>query len=201
MIARAFSALMRFSVKNRRLGNEIIHKAGAGAYNQRAEESVNIVIHDRDGAEKFLIGGAGETMVIADNGKIKPCVCCFGCWVKTPGRCVIKDGFENMGELWSKCGRLIIISRCVYGGFSPFVKNVLDRSVCPYQLPYFTQKNGETRHINRYKNKIEMSVCFYGEITEDEKETAILLGKKFLLMKSSSMRFYDAFENIKEALK
>jgi len=27
-------------------------------------------------------------------------------WIKTPGLCIIKDGFENMGELLSKCSRL-----------------------------------------------------------------------------------------------
>ncbi|WP_407654270.1 MULTISPECIES: hypothetical protein [Caproicibacterium] len=34
----------------------------------------------------------------------------------------------------SQCDELILISKCCYGGFSPFVKNVLDRSI-PYIHP------------------------------------------------------------------
>ncbi|MDR2922943.1 MAG: NAD(P)H-dependent oxidoreductase, partial [Treponema sp.] len=112
---------------------------------------MNILIHDRKDINKILKDNSEKTVVISDNGKIKPCICCFGCWIKTPGQCVIKDGFDNMGELWSKCNKLTIISQCFYGGYSPFVKNVLDRSVCPYQLPYFIKTKGEMRHPKRYK--------------------------------------------------
>jgi multimeric flavodoxin WrbA len=163
------------------------------------EENMNILIHDRNSIEneKILKNNTEETIIISDNGKIKPCICCFGCWIKTPGQCVIKDGFDNMGELWSKCNQLIIISQCYYGCYSPFVKNVLDRSICPYQLPYFTEINGETRHPKRYKNKIEMSIHFYGKITENEKETVRMLGNKYFIFKSLSIFFYDSFEEIK----
>ena len=34
-----------------------------------------------------------EWEVISDNGTIKPCIGCFGCWLKEPGECVIKDGY------------------------------------------------------------------------------------------------------------
>ena len=159
---------------------------------------MNIVIHDlRDFNEKVLLGSnQKDTVVISDNGKIHPCIGCLGCWIKTPGQCIIKDGYENMGELWSKCSRMIIISQCFYGGYSPFVKNVLDRSICPYQLPYFIKINGEMRGAKRYNNNIEVSIHLYGKISEKEKETARRLTSRFL--KFSSINFYDTFEEIKE---
>ena len=158
---------------------------------------MNIIIHDlRNFNEKVLLGK--DTVIISDNGIIRPCICCFDCWIKTPGQCVIKDGYENMGDLWSRCNRLIIISQCYYGGYSPFVKNVLDRSVCSYQLPYFTKIKGEMRHPKRYKNNIELSIHFYGKISENEKETALMLGNKFFTL--SSINFYGTFEEIKEVL-
>lgn len=113
-----------------------------------------------------------NTMVILNNGTIHHCIGCFGCWVKTPAACVIRDKYGDMGEYLSKCNEVIFISKCCYGGFSPFVKNVLDRSIS-YLHPDFIIKNGEMHHRRRYENHIDIQVWFYGEnITEKEKQTA-----------------------------
>ena len=162
---------------------------------------MNIVIHDRkelSGGDIF-INNPEETVFISDNGKIRPCTCCYGCWLKTPGQCVINDGYNNMGALLSKCNQLIIISQCTYGGYSPFVKNVLDRSVCPYLLPYFRTKKGETHHPKRYNNNIAFSVHFYGKVSEAEKETArkLVRANKNNLFQKAAVCFYDSFDEIK----
>jgi len=162
---------------------------------------MKLLIHDLEKLNENipLNNNEDDITVISDNGKIYPCICCFGCWLKTPGQCVINDGYDNMGFLFSRCNHMIIISRCIYGGYSPFVKNVLDRSVCPYQLPYFKNINGETRHQKRYKNNIALSVHFYGEITAAEKDTAKKLVNK-LLFNKIDVNFYNSFEEIKEVL-
>ena len=75
-----------------------------------------------------------------------------------------------MGKYLSKVTDIIIISKCCYGSFSPFVKNVLDRSLS-YAHPYFVIKNGEMHHRMRYNNEANMEVWFYDEdITEMEKQ-------------------------------
>ena len=77
-----------------------------------------------------------------------------------------------MGELFAQTEELVIVSRCVYGSFSPFVKMVLDRSLS-YLLPDFQIIDGEMHHLRRYENQFRIRVLFYGEdITEWEKETA-----------------------------
>jgi len=161
---------------------------------------MNLIIHDKEvlNIENILKDKTAETKVISFSEKIQPCLCCFACWIKTPGQCVVKDGFENMGELFSKCDKLIIISQNCYGGFSPFVKNVMDRSVCPYILPYFETDKGDTRHPRRYKNKIEYSVHFYGKATENEKETAEKLIGKIAQKNNKKVCFYNSLEEIKE---
>ena len=40
---------------------------------------------------------ANEDILVNANQIDRYCIGCFGCWLKTPGTCVIKDGFENMG--------------------------------------------------------------------------------------------------------
>lgn len=52
----------------------------------------------------------------------RPCIGCFGCWIKTPGSCVLPDSYQEMGKLLSRTSELILISRCCYGGYSPYVK-------------------------------------------------------------------------------
>lgn len=134
---------------------------------------MRLIIHDlkKEQADQFLPKDK-DTYVIYEKGEIRNCIGCFGCWTKTPGECVIKDGYSNMGELLSETEELVIVSRCVYGSYSPFVKNVLDRSIS-YMLPEFEIVDGEMRHQARYDNELHLRVLFYGEdITEWEKETA-----------------------------
>lgn len=120
---------------------------------------------------------ADDLQIIADDETINKCMGCFGCWVKTPGVCVIKDKYQNMGELFSKSDEVIIISKCFYWGFSPFVKNVMDRSIA-YVLPFFETRNGEMHHKSRYDHRLVMKVWLYGEnITDEEKQTAEALIK------------------------
>jgi len=159
---------------------------------------MNIVIHDRKETDikEILKDNLEETIVISDDGKINPCICCFGCWIKTPGQCIIKDGYENMGALLSKCNQMIIISKCFYGSYSPFVKNVLDRIVCPYQLPYLKTTNGITRHPKRYNNKYTLLVYFWGKTTETEKETALKVVRAY--RENANVFFYDTFEEIEK---
>ena len=109
--------------------------------------------------------------IICDNNKIKSCMGCFECWIKTPGKCKIKDGYENLAKLYSKADKVVIISQCVYGSYSPFVKNVLDRTI-PYLLPFFKFKNKEMHHITRNKIKFDLNVYFYGKNLSPNEKTA-----------------------------
>lgn len=140
---------------------------------------MKLLIHDLK-EEDFsrLFPNLGEDIVvISEIAPIQNCIGCFGCWVKTPAVCVIRDKYGDMGELVSKCDELHVISKCLYGGFSHFTKNVLDRSIS-YVHPYFVIRNGEMHHRSRYNRKIELKVWFYGEdITSNEEDTATKLVK------------------------
>ena len=83
--------------------------------------------------------------VIHDRGTIRPCVGCFSCWNRTPGKCVIRDGYDDIGALIHRADEIVVNSRYTFGGFSGFVKNVLDRCI-GYALLYLLQVFGY-RHI------------------------------------------------------
>lgn len=147
---------------------------------------MNILIHDlsNEQFQSLFPETNNDVYIISDIGTIQHCIGCYGCWIKSPGKCVLKDGYDNMGELLSMSEKVTIISQCFYGCYSPFVKNVLDRSI-PWLLPFFKIRNNETHHKRRYQNNMQLAVHFYGEnITKEERETA----KK--LVKANSVNFY-----------
>lgn len=125
--------------------------------------------------EDFRISVEGEYKLIRPEKEIQPCIGCFGCWGKTPGKCVIHDGYEGTGSDMGRCKELIFISRCCYGSVSPFVKMVQDRAIS-YIHPDFVIRKGEMHHKRRYQNVIALSWYLYGEaITDEEKETARMM--------------------------
>ena len=134
---------------------------------------MNLLIHDLDKEEWAKIADqyAGWD-VVSDNGGIKPCAGCFGCWIKNPGQCIIKDGYEDMGERIHRADEVVVMSRYTYGGFSSFVKNVIDRSIS-YMLPFFEMYRSEMHHMPRYVGMKNFTFIFRGyDLTEDDKTRA-----------------------------
>ena len=134
---------------------------------------MNLLIHDMEKEEFKKIAANYEGWeIVSDNGKIKPCVGCFGCWVKTPGECVIKDGFDKMGGLIHRADEVVVMSRYTYGGFSSFVKNVFDRSI-GWVLPYFELYEGEMHHKKRYPEDKKLTFIFRSNgLTKEDKVRA-----------------------------
>ncbi len=133
---------------------------------------MNLVIHDLPIEEwnKISHNYAKNWQIVSDDGFIRPCIGCFGCWDKDPGKCIIHDGYENMGHLIHHADEVVIISRYTWGGFSSFVKNVLDRSL-GYGLPFIEIKNGHSYLKKRYNENKPFSFIFYGcNINEEQKE-------------------------------
>ncbi|WMJ88155.1 flavodoxin family protein [Anaerocolumna sp. MB42-C2] len=166
---------------------------------------MKLVIHDLESQdfEKFFPNISNEVTVISPNAPIHNCIGCFGCWVKTPGACIIRDSYGDMGVLLSKSEEVIIISKCRYGCYSPFIKNILDRSIS-YIHPYFTLRNNEMHHKSRYNNRLNLTVYFYGpDITSSEQKTAekLVTGNGINLnTHKSTVRFFkklDEMEGIK----
>lgn len=134
-----------------------------------------LVIHDMEPAdfERQFPDLSGSATLLAEDQKISQCLGCFGCWVKTPGKCVLKDEYNRIAALFDEpTEEIVLISKCVYGGYSPFVKNVMDRSI-GFMLPFFTMHKDELHHQPRVKSRPRFTVHFYGpDITAAERKTA-----------------------------
>ena len=143
-----------------------------------------------------------EDILVNANEIRKFCIGCFGCWLKTPGECVIRDGFENMGGDLSKVKEFILVSKAIFGSYSSPVKNVLDRSIS-YVMPFFEIRNGEMHHAERYHNRLTVSSVFYGDMTEAEKQTARNLLKANAVNLNAELgaaHFVGTAEDVQEVL-
>lgn len=103
---------------------------------------------------------------------VRHCIGCFGCWIKTPGRCVIDDRAREFCRVFPRQDEIIIISRLTFGGLSPDVKAVLDRSI-GYMLPFFRTLEGEMHHVQRFPSSPSLIYLFYQAAGKAaQKETA-----------------------------
>lgn len=99
---------------------------------------------------------------------IQNCVGCFGCWTRTPGRCVIRDDATRVYPLIAKSGKLLYVSRVKYGGYDTVMKTMLERAI-PIQQAFIRIWKGETHHVQRNVVPKDATIVAYGEISDEEK--------------------------------
>lgn len=115
--------------------------------------------------------GANAAIIDVSKADSAPCVCCFQCWVKTPGLCVLpRDGGTEYVERFWDCRALVIISRVRWGGYTTRVKSYIDRLI-PGLHPYFKKRNGEMHHKFRYDSIPLMLAVGYGAASPGEEAT------------------------------
>lgn len=141
---------------------------------------MKLVIHDLTEKEfKRLFPELPKNITVLSREKsVHPCIGCLCCFVRTPGYCILRDDYQQMGEVVSKISDMVIISRNCYGNFSPYVKNVIDRSL-PYQLPFFEIRQGRMFQKIRYDNRISIAVHMYGTPESPMTEQERALAQKF----------------------
>lgn len=92
-------------------------------------------------------GAETENIILADK-KIGHCRGCFACWLKTPGKCVIKDDMEELLKKFS--ADIVIIASPLYvDNVTGITKDFMDRMI-PSLEPYIEKdENGECVHPPR----------------------------------------------------
>jgi multimeric flavodoxin WrbA len=82
--------------------------------------------------------------------EIAGCLGCFGCWIKTPGICVIDDAGRDVAKSVVRSDLVIMVTPVTFGGYSYELKKALDRMI-PIISPFFMKINGEIHHKPRYE--------------------------------------------------
>jgi multimeric flavodoxin WrbA len=108
--------------------------------------------------------------IVLNHNNFLPCTGCFGCWVKTPGQCVItNDSANSIASKQVNADALIFLSEVTFGGFSNDVKAFLDRSIQNI-LPLFEIYKGEMHHPKRYDHFPIWIAIGYGDVSDSEKQ-------------------------------
>lgn len=113
--------------------------------------------------------GSENYLVDLSSQKISHCVGCFGCWVKTPGKCVIRDDATKIYPLIAKSKEVLYVSHVKYGSYDTPMKTMLERAI-PVQQAFLRIHHGETHHVQREVKPKKATIIGYGELSEDEKE-------------------------------
>jgi multimeric flavodoxin WrbA len=111
------------------------------------------------------------------NIQIAGCVGCFGCWVKTPGTCVIDDYGRETTRKAIQSDLMVWLTPVTFGGYSSELKKALDR-IIPILLPYFQIYHGQIHHRMRYKKYPKLLVFGVQEPGLDYEETFVALAER-----------------------
>ena len=87
--------------------------------------------------------------------RIANCVGCFGCWTKTPGRCVIRDDAARVYPLIARSEQVLYVSRVKYGSYAP--------------QAFLRIHNGETHHVQRAVVPKDAVILAYGADRAEER--------------------------------
>lgn len=138
-----------------------------------------IILHDLEPvAAQKILGDIPNAKYFCASRKMAACKGYYDCWLRTPGRCALHDGFEGLGQQIAACDNFVIISKNLYGGFSKEIKNALDRSIS-FALPFFQFRKGEVHHQARINKTGHMSVYIYDSdyITDYDKNSIVEIAK------------------------
>ena len=100
--------------------------------------------------------------------ELKFCTGCFGCWVKTPGKCVQEDNMPIILEAIMNSDIVVYVSDVKVGFISSNLKIIHDKTL-PLIHPYMDILHGEVHHKPRYDKypKIALVLIEESKITDE----------------------------------
>lgn len=134
--------------------------------------------------------------------KIAPCVGCFGCWTRTPGKCVIRDDAVRVYPRLAESDTAIYVSRVRYGGYDMVMKTMLERAI-PVQQAFIRLLDGETHHVQRAVVPKKATIVAYGVRDREEEDLfrrLVARNAKNMSFQSYEIRFTDE-EQVEEEVR
>ena len=113
------------------------------------------------------------THLVLRDMHIALCRGCFGCWVKTPGRCILKDDSDVLDRAIINSDFVLWASPLIMGFPSTLFKTALDKHL-PLIHPYMEIDQGEIHHLKRYPKYPRIGMLLEKEAATDAKDLQIV---------------------------
>ncbi|MCP4134704.1 MAG: flavodoxin family protein [bacterium] len=139
-----------------------------------------------------------HTVTVYDLKKmnIKSCTGCFGCWVKTPGECVLADDVREVLKSYVHSNLILLASPLAMGFTSSLLRSVQEKFI-PLILPFTKIINHELHHPARYDSLPLMGLVYEKEADTDSEDLTILedLHHRAAINAHSKLVLFKGIEN------
>jgi multimeric flavodoxin WrbA len=128
------------------------------------------------------------------------CQCrgCFGCWVRTPGRCVIRDDGERLARAVVAADVTVLASPVTMGFTSALLRRGIER-LLPLLHPWFRMVGGEVHHVQRYPRRSALALLHGHEgVDREDRELLALLYGRMALNLDAELRLVASTERSPE---
>lgn len=105
--------------------------------------------------------------------KIHYCTGCFGCWIKTPGECLLKDEAEIVLRSVINSDVTVWTSPVEMGFVSGLLKKSTDRFL-PLIHPYMRFVQNEVHHRKRYDRYPKLALLLQEDAMTDARDVEII---------------------------
>lgn len=113
-------------------------------------------------AVALLAARSSDCRVIHTRGMhLQPCVGCNACWLRTPGICALRDGYEEILRACLRYDAVIFLAGTALNFVDHHMKNVVDR-LLPLVTMYTRIVDGQCRHVPRYNKTYRFGLLYAG---------------------------------------
>lgn len=98
---------------------------------------------------RLIDRGAAPRHYLLRDLSIGHCLGDLDCWIRTPGRCRIRDAGQEIERAVHDADLLVLVTPVTFGGYSATLKRAMDRLI-PLILPFFVKTADMTHHAHRY---------------------------------------------------
>ena len=128
-----------------------------------------------DAVERGLASGGHDVRRFRLRGRtVSQCKGCFECWVKTPGRCGVRDGTEELVRELLASHLLVVASPTSMGMTTALSRRATERMI-PILHPHFEVVGGEIHHRARYARYPRMALLYGADGCDAEDEDLLVL--------------------------
>ena len=140
--------------------------------------------------EKLCAAGHDVTLFRLKEMQIKSCTGCWGCWVKTPGECIIPDDTVQIRQSYIQSGMVVFASPVSMGFTSSLMKMVQDKLI-PLLHPYIEIDHHECHHKKRYAKYPIIGLLYEKTNGTDNEDIDIIttIHKRFALNFKTKLAF------------